>query len=119
MLSPLPRASLQTGRYPARIGITDWIRARFQVQDGKIETPPPYEENGDRKLRTPSNPYWMELEEVTIAELLKTNSSSPVMPGNGTLVRMIIILKNRVMMLILQVVTWDNLSIILILMPTN
>ncbi len=67
------RASLQTGRYPARIGITDWIRARFQVQDGKIETPPPYEENGDRKLRTPSNPYWMELEEVTIAELLKTN----------------------------------------------
>ncbi len=68
------RASLQTGRYPARIGITDWIRARFQVQDGKVNTPPPpYEENGGRKLRTPSNPYWMELEEITIAELLKTN----------------------------------------------
>ena len=66
------RASLQTGRYPARIGVTDWIRARFQVTGGKVETPPPYEENGDRKLRTPSNPYWMDLEEVTIAELLKT-----------------------------------------------
>jgi len=65
------RASLQTGRYPARIGITDWIRAKFQVTGGKIGVPPPYEENGDRKLRTPSNPYWMNLEEVTIAELLK------------------------------------------------
>ncbi|HBE43435.1 MAG TPA: sulfatase, partial [Bacteroidales bacterium] len=66
------RASLQTGRYPARVGITDWIRARFQVTDGKIAVPPPYEENGNRKLRTPSNPFWMDLEEVTIAELLKS-----------------------------------------------
>ncbi|HCI55544.1 MAG TPA: sulfatase [Bacteroidales bacterium] len=66
------RASLQTGRYPARIGVTDWIRARFQIPGGKVETPPPYEENGDKKLRTPSNPYWMDLEEITIAELLKT-----------------------------------------------
>ena len=66
------RASLQTGRYPARVGITDWIRARFQVTGGKTDVPPPYEENGDRKLRTPSNPYWMDLEEVTIAELLKS-----------------------------------------------
>src|SRR5210317_1460812 len=63
------RASIQTGRYPARIGVTDWIRARFQVKDGDLSVPPPYVENGDRKLRTPSNPYWMEQEEVTIAEL--------------------------------------------------
>ncbi|MDE0892851.1 MAG: sulfatase-like hydrolase/transferase, partial [Planctomycetota bacterium] len=24
------RAAVQTGRYPARVGVTDWIRARFQ-----------------------------------------------------------------------------------------
>lgn len=65
------RASIQTGRYPARIGVTDWIRARFQVKDGDLTAPPEYDDNGDRKLRTPSNPYWMEKEEVTIAELLK------------------------------------------------
>jgi len=28
------RAAVMTGRYPARLGITDWIRARFQ--GGKI-----------------------------------------------------------------------------------
>lgn len=65
------RASIQTGRYPSRIGVTDWIRARFQVKDGDLTPPPAYVENGDRKLRTPSNPYWMNQEEVTIAELLK------------------------------------------------
>jgi arylsulfatase A-like enzyme len=65
------RASIQTGRYPARIGVTDWIRAKFQVRNGNLTPPPPYVNNGKRKLRTPSNPYWMEREEVTIAELLK------------------------------------------------
>ncbi len=65
------RASIQTGRYPSRIGVTDWIRARFQVGNGDLTAPPPYEENGDRILRTPSNPYWMEQDETTIAELLK------------------------------------------------
>ena len=65
------RASIQTGRYPARIGVTDWIRARFQVPGGKLTTPPPYQENGNRALRTPSNPYWMNLEEVTLGELFK------------------------------------------------
>jgi len=65
------RASIQTGRYPARIGVTDWIRARFQVKDGDISAPPAYQENEGRLLRTPSNPFWMEQDEVTIAELLK------------------------------------------------
>jgi arylsulfatase A-like enzyme len=65
------RASIMTGRYPARVGVTDWIRARFQLSDGTPEVPPPFEENEGRKLRTPSNPYRMELEEVTIAEVLK------------------------------------------------
>ena len=65
------RASIQTGRYPARIGVTDWIRARFQLKDGDLTPPPEYVENGNRLLRTPSNPYWMGTEEITIAELLK------------------------------------------------
>ena len=65
------RASIQTGKYPARLGITDWIRARFQLPDGVYPTPPAYAENENKSLRTPSNPYWMELEEVTIAELLQ------------------------------------------------
>lgn len=65
------RASLQTGRYPSRVGVTDWIRARFQLSTDDVKAPEPYTENGDRMLRTPSNPYWMDLSEVTIAELLK------------------------------------------------
>jgi len=65
------RASIQTGRYPARIGVTDWIRARFQVSEGDLVQPPAYEDNGDRKLKTPYNPFWMNLDEVTIAEQLK------------------------------------------------
>lgn len=66
------RAALQTGRYPSRIGVTDWIRSRFQR--GKIGTPQknPTEYVGgpNRKLLCPPNPYWMESEEVTIAEVL-------------------------------------------------
>ena len=65
------RASLITGRYPSRIGVTDWIRARFQLGSGEIKAPEPFEENPGKSLRTPSNPYRMELNEVTIAEVLK------------------------------------------------
>ena len=65
------RASIQTGRYPARVGITDWIRARFQQNTTEVSAPLPFEENGNKKLRTPSNPFWMELSEVTIGEVLK------------------------------------------------
>ena len=65
------RASVMTGRYPSRTGVTDWIRARFQLSEGAIEARQLYDENPGRKLRTPSNPFWMELSEVTIAEILK------------------------------------------------
>jgi arylsulfatase A-like enzyme len=44
------RASIMTGKYPARLGITDWI--------GAPQTPTPYRE-------------YLPLEEVTIAEALK------------------------------------------------
>lgn len=67
------RAAVQTGRYPGRVGVTDWIRALFQR--GGIGTPEqnPTEYVGgqNRKLLCPPNPYWMEHEEVTIAEALK------------------------------------------------
>lgn len=65
------RASIQTGRYPARLGVTDWIRARFQLNTAEVKAPQPFEENGDKKLRTPSNPYWMESGEMTLAEVFK------------------------------------------------
>ena len=67
------RAALLTGRYPARVGITDWIRARFQggevPEDG--QNPSGYEGGSNRPLLTPRNPLWMEHEEVTIADILK------------------------------------------------
>ncbi len=69
------RAALQTGRYPARIGVTDWIRALFQR--GAIGTPEqnPVEYVGSPKRRylCPPNPYWMEHEEVTLAERLQAH----------------------------------------------
>ena len=67
------RAAVMTGRYPARIGVTDWIRARFQggdiPADGK--NPSGYEGGKDRRLLCPRNALWMEHEEITLAEALK------------------------------------------------
>ena len=67
------RAAVMTGRYPARIGVTDWIRARFQggkmPADGK--NPAKYVGGPKNKLLCPPNPFWMESQEVTIAERLR------------------------------------------------
>lgn len=65
------RAALMTGKYPARTGITDWIRAKFQGGSG-LALPTDYEENEGQKLRTPKNQGYLPLEEVTIAEQLKS-----------------------------------------------
>jgi len=68
------RAAVMTGRYPARLGVTDWIRSRFQ--GGKIpadkKNPGQYVGGRNKKLLCPPNALWMELEEITIAEALKS-----------------------------------------------
>ncbi len=64
------RAAIMTGRYPARIGITDWVRARFQgghVKNGKN----PSGTVTRKGLVLPKNHLFMEHAEVTIAEMLK------------------------------------------------
>ena len=67
------RAAVMTGRYPARLGVTDWIRSRFQ--DGAIpedkKNPTQYVGDEKKKLLCPPNALWMELDEVTIAEAIK------------------------------------------------
>ncbi len=67
------RAAIMTGRYPARLGVTDWIRSRFQ--GGKIpedkENPSGYVGSKNQPLLCPENALWMELDEITIAEMLK------------------------------------------------
>jgi arylsulfatase A-like enzyme len=67
------RAAIMTGRFPARLGITDWIRARFQggtvPEDRK--NPAGFEDVG-QKLLTPKNALWLGLEEVTVAEVLRS-----------------------------------------------
>ncbi|MFB0525620.1 MAG: sulfatase, partial [Phycisphaerae bacterium] len=68
------RAAVMTGRYPARTGVTDWIHFRdFRGSRTNPNQKNPTEYVGDknRKLLCPPNPFWMELEEITIAETLK------------------------------------------------
>jgi len=57
------RASLMTGRYPARVGITDWILPQWM--DDEDYTP-----GKGKRLLCPKNPRHMELDEVTFAEIL-------------------------------------------------
>ena len=66
------RAAVQTGRYPGRLGVTDWIRSRFQGGTIPSDKKNPSGFSGSkRKFLVPKNALWMESEEVTIAELLK------------------------------------------------
>lgn len=67
------RASIMTGKYPARMGITDWIRGRYsgiEIPENK-QNPVGYDTFPKRRFLTPKNPYWMESEETTLAELFK------------------------------------------------
>ena len=62
------RASLQTGKYPNRLGITDWIKGR------KHSTP------NDRWLSAP-NTYDLALSETTIGEVMKENGYKTFFAG--------------------------------------
>ncbi len=66
------RAAVQTGRYPHRVGVTDWIRSRFQ-RGGKgtpEKNPTDYVGGKKNEFLCPPNPFWMEHEEITVAEAL-------------------------------------------------
>ena len=68
------RAAYMTGRYPARLGITDWIRGRWQRAGHTVtesDRPPLFQTKSRQKLLCPRNPYWMELDERTLAENLQ------------------------------------------------
>ena len=68
------RSALMSGKYPARTGITDWIRASFQnaeaQYDGKNKKE--YERDLTQKLKVPPIPFELPLSEKTTAEYLKT-----------------------------------------------
>lgn len=67
------RASILTGRYPARIGITDWIRGRYSGVKVPADSINPYgyDTIPGNALLTPKVPIWMEHSEVTLAEVLQ------------------------------------------------
>lgn len=79
------RAAMLTGRYPARLGLTDWLRAEYQ--GGKIpadrKNPTGYDSNGKKPLETPVNALWLELDEVTFAEVLKNAAMRPATSASG------------------------------------
>ena len=74
------RAALMTGKYPARMGITDWIYARFQGV-GTTGLPGEYAENPDQPLRTPKNQGFLPLEELTLSERMKVQGYATLHVG--------------------------------------
>jgi arylsulfatase A-like enzyme len=71
------RASLMTGKYSVNTGVTDWIRGRQASNMGLPE---------DRFLPQPFN-LQLDLNEITIAEMLKENGYSTMIAGKWHLGR--------------------------------
>lgn len=65
------RASIMTGKYPVKTGITDWIPGRQATNSGSPE---------DKLLALPFN-LKLDLEEVTIAEILKNHGYTTMISG--------------------------------------
>ena len=67
------RAAVMTGKWPSRVGVTDWIRARFQRGNvGEVTSnPTAYVGSARNKLLCPPNAYFLEHQEQTLAEVLK------------------------------------------------
>jgi arylsulfatase A-like enzyme len=67
------RSAVLTGKYPARLGITDWIRPRHSRDADELAKSKSggFVANGDRALLTPANRFELDLEETTLAERLK------------------------------------------------
>ena len=70
------RAALMTGRSPARLGITDWIRSEFQLNNRQwpnVRNKYGYHRPSDpaRTLVTPVNEQRLPHSEITVAEMLK------------------------------------------------
>jgi arylsulfatase A-like enzyme len=64
------RAAIMTGRYPARTGITDWIRPHRAREWHPHAEPMPLTGDPKRELLTPENRPGLPPGEVTLAELL-------------------------------------------------
>jgi len=66
------RSSIMTGKYPAKLGITNWIWADFQKKPGvEYDNPNAFRENPGKNLKTPITVSKLPLSEKTIAEYLK------------------------------------------------
>ena len=65
------RASIMTGRYPVKTGITDWIPGRQATSSGSKE---------DKFIALPFKQQ-LDLSEVTIAEVLRQNGYSTMISG--------------------------------------
>lgn len=67
------RASLMTGRYTPRTGVTDWIRG-YQAE----QTP---EQLNEYKMVGPQNAYELSLDEITIGEAMKSGGYKTAFVG--------------------------------------
>ncbi len=67
------RAAMLTGRYPARLGLTDYLKGESDEAPipADRKNPTGYEKQPGRALDTPVNARWLDLDEVTMAEVLK------------------------------------------------